>query len=251
MTDADMMAYADQLMDKGQYENALENYKRILQDYPTSTLHIDTQLKMAECYGALDRWEEQFNQLNRLIKENIIPQQVPQIYVQIGKWYERAALFNPGIITRDSSDYNLAINYYDQALKYPDSDDNITKSEAIYRRALVEAKTGKIDEAIARYKLVSNLFPDSDFSILAQVKLKDPSNVNELPLTDSALTEYKQLLGLIEGPEEAEKDEEEEKDQQLESTIDMLDQESQEVDDEIDDVESQEVDTNEETEVDE
>ncbi len=202
ITDAEMMQMADTKMEAGNYEAAIADYNKLLLDFPTSNLHIDAQIKIAEAYGRLDKFEDQMNQLHRLVKENIIPSRVPRIYVQLGKFYERAAIFNPGIASTDTADYRDAINYYDQALKYPDSDDNRSKSEAVYRRALVEAKIGQIEEAIARYRLVSSLFPNSDFSILSQIKLKNPENTNELATTDSALTVYRETLGLAEVQEE-------------------------------------------------
>jgi tetratricopeptide (TPR) repeat protein len=202
ITDAEMMQMADTKMEAGNYEAAIADYNKLLLDFPTSNLHIDAQIKIAEAYGRLDKFEDQMNQLHRLVKENIIPNRVPRIYVQLGKFYERAAIFNPGISSTDSADYRDAISYYDQALKYPDSDDTKSKSEAVYRRALVEAKIGQIEEAIARYRLVSSLFPNSDFSILSQIKLKDPANTSELATTDSALTVYRETLGLAEVQEE-------------------------------------------------
>ena len=207
ITDVELFEMASKDMDNGNYQKALDNFNRILLDFPISNLHIDSQLKIAEVYGKMDNFEQQMMHLHRLVKENIIPERVPKIYVQIGKFYERAALFNPGIITTDSVDYKHAIEYYENAFKYPDSDDNTSKSEATYRRALVEAKIGQIDDAVRRYELVSNLFPNSDFSILAQVKLKDPTNVNELETTDSAMTQYRQTLGLVEAPVSDEDDE--------------------------------------------
>jgi len=201
ITDVELFAMANQDMKNGNYEKAIDNYQRILLDYPISNLHIDCQLKIAQAYGELDNFEEQMMRLHRLVKENIVPERVPEIYIQIGKFYERAALFNPGIITSDSLDYVQAIDYYDKALKYPDSDDRRSKSEAVYRRALVEAKIGQIEDAVSRYKLVSSLFPNSDFSVLAQMKLKDPADISELSTSDSAMTSYKQTLGLVEAPE--------------------------------------------------
>ncbi len=231
ITDTEMMQMADKKFDAGDYESAIKDYNRLLLDFPTSNLHIDVQIRVAEAYGKLDKFEDQMNQLHRLVKENIIPERIPQIYVQLGKWYERAALFNPGIVSTDSVDYVNAINYYDQALKYPDSDDNNAKSEAVFRRALVEAKIGQIDEATGRYRLVSSLFPNSDFSILSQIKLKDPANISELATTDSAMTEYRQILGLVENnDEEVAEEEVEEKveindeESSLDSTIDIMEQ---------------------------
>ena len=201
ITDVELFEMANQDMQKGNYQTAIDNYQRILLDYPISNLHIDCQLKIAEAYGELDNFEEQMMRLHRLVKENIVPERVPEIYIQIGKFYERAALFNPGIITSDSVDYVQALDFYDKALKYPDSDDRRSKSEAVYRRALVEAKIGQIEDAVSRYKLVSSLFPNSDFSILAQMKLKDPTDISELSTSDSAMTTYRQALGLVEAPE--------------------------------------------------
>ena len=238
ITDAEMMQIADKKLETGDYENAITDYKRLLLDFPTSNLHIDAQIKIAEAYGNLDKFEDQMNQLFRLVKENIIPERVPRIYIQLGKWYERAALFNPGIITTDSVDYINAIRYYDQALKYPDSDDNESKSEAVYRHALVEAKIGQIDEAIGRYRLVSSLFPNSDFSILSQIKLKDPSDTSELATTDSAMTVYKLALGIVEAPENedsedvADEVEEIEEDSMIESTIDLIEKSDEQQSDE-------------------
>jgi tetratricopeptide (TPR) repeat protein len=237
ITDLELMQMADTKMEAGDYDNAIIDYNRLLLDFPTSNLHIDVQIKIAEAYGKLDKFEDQMNQLHRLVKENIIPERVPQIYVQLGKWYERAAMFNPGIETTDSVDYGNAITHYDNALNYPDSDDNKSKSEAVYRRALVEAKIGLIDEAIGRYGLVSSLFPNSEFSILSQIKLKDPSNTSELVTTDSAMTVYKLALGIIdastiEDQEDAEEEEEEkdEEESSLESAFDPVTEDEQQAD---------------------
>ncbi|NOG46584.1 MAG: hypothetical protein HND50_15185 [Calditrichaeota bacterium] len=247
ITDAEMMQMADKKMESGDYENAIKDYKKLLLDFPTSNLHIDAQIKIAEAYGNMDKFEDQMNQLHRLVKENIIPERIPKIYVQLGKWWERAALFNPGIVTTDSVDYKNAIDYYDQALKYPDSDDNQSKSEAVYRRALVEAKIGLVDEAAGRYRLVSSLFPNSDFSILSQIKLKDPANTSELATTDSAMTVYRQALGLIEDPEAEDQEPDEEvveevtegdEDSSLESAIDIMEQSDDQSDDQQSDEET-------------
>ena len=198
ITDEELFQMANQDMQTGHYQKAIDNYNRILLDFPISNLHIDCQLKIAEAYGKLDNFEAQMTQLHRLVKENIIPERVPKVYIQIGKFYERAALFNPGIISTDSIDYVKALDYYDKAYNYPDSDDKNAKSEAVYRKALVEAKIGQIDKAVERYKLVSNAYPNTSYSILAQIKLKDPTNINELTTTDSAMTSYRQILGLAE-----------------------------------------------------
>lgn len=229
ITDAELMQLADKDFQAGNFNKAIEKYEKLLLEFPTSNLHIDAQIRIADAYGKMDKYEQQMERLYRLVKENIIPERVPKIYVQIGKFYERAAQFNPGIITSDSSDYNKAVKYYEMATKYPDSDDAVSKSEAAYRRGLVEAKIGQIDDAISRYRLVSSMYPNTDFSILAQVKLKDPSDVSELTTSDSAMVVYKRALGLIEVPVDEESSEKIEapaapaENNNLEQTIENLD----------------------------
>ncbi|MCB0281428.1 MAG: outer membrane protein assembly factor BamD [Calditrichae bacterium] len=232
ITDAELMMLADKDFQAGNYNKAIEKYEKLLLEFPTSNLHIDAQIRIADAFGKMDKYEQQMDRLYRLVKENIIPERVPKIYVQIGKFYERAAQFNPGIVTSDSSDYNKALKYYEMATKYPDSDDAVSKSEAAYRRGLVEAKIGQIDDATSRYRLVSSMYPNTNYSILAQIKLKDPANVTELTTTDSAMVVYKQALGLIEVPVDEEAQEniespvEPEEKSNLDQTIDNMDNEN-------------------------
>ncbi len=204
-SDRDMMALANKKFDQGDYKSALEFYNRLLLDYPTSDLHIDVQLKMAETYGRMDRFEDQMDLLLRLVRENIIPNEIPRIYIQFGKFYERSAVFNPGIVTNDSIDYQNALNYYKLATKYEDSNDTEAKAEATYRRGLVEAKIGDINAAISQYQMVPSLYPNSVFSVLAQMKLKNPEDVSELAVSDSALAVYRNELGLV-APEPVEEE---------------------------------------------
>ncbi len=237
LTDAELLQLANSRYENGEYEKALADYERLLLDFPTSNLHIEAQLKMSDIHGKMENFEEQMNTLHRLVKENIIPEYIPRIYVQIGKFYEQAAQFNPGNITSDSVDYRKAIDYYRRALNYPDSDDAQAKAHSIYRRALVEAKIGQIEQAISNYRMVTNMYPASEFSILAQMKLKDPNNTTELMTTDSALTVYREQLGLV-APERIEEESESdtvpveeminEDEGNLDSTIDMMEENQEE-----------------------
>jgi len=202
MNDQELLTLASSQYKAGDAKGALKTSDRLLMAFPTSNLHIETQLLMAKAYGTLDRYEEQMSLLLRLLRENIIPGYSPQIFVQIGKFYERAALFNPGLVTSDTSDYRLALDYYDKALNYPDSDDQQAKSEAQFRRGMVEAKIGEINAAIEEYKLVLKNFPQSEFSLLAQLKLKDPGNVSELKTDDLSIAEYRSSLESSDMPSE-------------------------------------------------
>ncbi len=236
-SDRDMMALADKKFEQGDYKSALEFYNRLLLDYPTSDLHIDVQLKMAEAYARMDKFEQQMDLLLRLVRENIIPNEIPRIYIQFGKFYERSATFNPGIVTNDSIDYQNALNYYKLATKYEDSNDTEAKAEATYRRGLVEAKIGDINAAISQYQMVPSLYPNSVFSVLAQIKLKNPEDVSELAVTDSALAVYRGELGLV-APEPAAEEEPAERAEEaspasedegnMDETLDMMQENPQE-----------------------
>jgi tetratricopeptide (TPR) repeat protein len=193
-SDQELLELAQRQYKAGDAQATVNTCERLLLEYPTSNLHIETQLLLSQAYGDIDQYEEQMNLLLRLLRENIIPEYSPQVYVQIGKFYERAARFNPGIITSDTTDYRLALDYYEKAILYPDSDDDYARSEAQYRRGIVEAKIGQINQAIVAYQKVVSNYPDSDFSLLAQVKLKNPRNTSELGTDQNSLNEYQNLL---------------------------------------------------------
>ncbi len=185
---------ANQQLKAGKYKEAIESYQTLLNLYPASDLHIDARLQMAEAYGELDEFEEQMDLLLNLLKENIIPGRVPEIYIQIGRFYERAAEFNPNTVTSDTVDYKKAIDYYKQAINYKDSDDKAAKAEALFRRALVEAKIGRIEKAIAHYQMLTERYPQETHALLAQIKLMNPEDTSE-PKTDAdSLEQYRSRL---------------------------------------------------------
>ncbi len=194
MTAEEMMAIGDQQFDQGMYKKALETYQSLLINFPTSDLHIDAKLKIAAAYGQLEDYENQMQTLLQLLNENIIPERVPEIYTQIGKFYENFARYNPGTVTSDTTDYLKAIEYYKKAVEYENSKDNLSKAKAMYRRALVEAKIGRLNDAVAHYNFVVQNFPNSPYAVLAQVKLKDPSDTSELATDEASLEKYRETL---------------------------------------------------------
>lgn len=190
-----LLSEGDALVEARNYEEALKSYETLLVLHPTSDLHVDTQLRMAEAYGKLDKFEEQMELLLRVLKENIIPGYVPQIYVQLGKFYERAARFNPGVVDSDSTDYNKAMSYYERASRYEDSQDINAKAEALFRRGLIEAKRGNISQATLYYETVAFQYPDVPFATLAKIKLRDPNDISELSTDDTSMQTFYDTLG--------------------------------------------------------
>ena len=196
MTAADYLQKGNDYYKNGDYDSAIKTYEDLLTRFPTTDLHIETQLKIGACYGQTDRYEDQMTLLLRMLRENIIPDRVPAIYVQIGRFYERAAQFNPNISTTDTMDYETAIMYYNKAYNYKDSNDETAKSEALYRRALTEVKIGQINKAIEDYRSVTVQYPNTDHNLLALVKLNDPNDISELKVDEASLTSYKEMLGI-------------------------------------------------------
>ena len=180
--------------DNQQYDQAIQMTQVLLDNFPTSDLHVDAQLVMAKSLGGKEKFEDQLDLLLRVLKENIIPEKVPLIYVQIADFYEGAAVWNPGNITSDSTDLIKAAEFYRKAVFYPNSNDNATKAMALYRAGLMYAKVNDLEKAKQAYSQVIESFPQSPYNDLARTKLLDPANTSEL--TPAAPEEFAQQLGV-------------------------------------------------------
>jgi len=181
-----MLEKAVQLYQTQKYDQTMQYCQYILDNFPTTDLHIDTQLLMAKTLGAQEKFEQQMDLLLRVLKENIIPERVPQVYLQLGEFYEHAARWNPGNVTSDTLDMEQAVKYYRKAVSYPNSEDRSAKAAALYRIGLLNAKINALDLAKNAYQQVIENYPESPYSILAKTKLLDPANTEELALPSPA-----------------------------------------------------------------
>ena len=181
-TPESLLQKAEIAYDNGNFEESIKLAQFMLDNFPTSDLHIEAQLLIAKTLGAQEKYEDQFDLLLRILKENIIPEKVPSIYLQIGEFYENSAKWNPGTVTVDTVDYTNAANFYKKAVFYPNSEDRNTKAHALYRMALMYAKLNDIEVASKSYQELITTYPESPYSILARTKLSDPTNTEELPL---------------------------------------------------------------------
>jgi tetratricopeptide (TPR) repeat protein len=181
-----MLEKAVQFYQEQKYDQTLQYCQYILDNFPTTDLHIDTQLLMARTLGAQEKFEEQMDLLMRVIKENIIPERIPQVYIQLGEHYEHEARWNPGNVTSDTLDLEQAIKYYRKAVSYPNSEDHSAKAAALYRIGLLNAKINALDMSKNAYQQVIENYPESPYSILAKTKLLDPTNTEELALPSMA-----------------------------------------------------------------
>jgi tetratricopeptide (TPR) repeat protein len=172
----------------GNYDQSIKLAQLMLDNFPTSDLHIDAQLLISNTLGAQEKYEDQFDLLLRILKENIIPEKVPLIYMQLGEFYENSAKWNPGDVTTDSVDFSNAADFYKKAVFYPNSEDRYTKANALYRMGLMHAKLNEIEVASKAYQELITVYPESPYSSLARTKLSDPTNTDELPLPTAAAT---------------------------------------------------------------
>jgi TolA-binding protein len=183
-----LLQKAEVSFENGKYDESITLAQLMLDNFPTSDLHIDAQLLISKTLGAQEKYEDQFDLLLRILKENIIPEKVPAIYMQIGEFYENSARWNPGTVTLDSVDYSNAASYYKKAVFYPNSNDRETKANALYRMALMYAKLNDVEVASKSYQELITTFPESPYSTLAKTKLADPANTEELPLPSPSAT---------------------------------------------------------------
>jgi outer membrane protein assembly factor BamD (BamD/ComL family) len=191
-TDESIHARAIAAYEAGQYAESFKYDSLLLIQFPISDLHIEAQLQMAKALGGQERYEDQLDLMLRLLKENIIPEFVPKIYLQLGEFYEHAAMWNPGNITRDSTDWDKAAQYYRKAVYYPNSKDNVVKAAAMYRAGLMYAKLNNFEWATNAYKEVVNAFPESPYSTLAKIKLQDVTNTSDISLETEAARQMEQ-----------------------------------------------------------
>ena len=112
---AELLTKANEFYTAGNVDKALEAYDIIYGRYPTSREYIDAVLGMAKCYNDLGNFEKGMDLLYTLIRENMVPTRVPEIFNQMAKYYE----VNAGISTvvglsNEEQDYRKAIDYYQQ-----------------------------------------------------------------------------------------------------------------------------------------
>jgi len=188
-----MLQKSNAALESKSYDQALKLDSLLLLNFPTSDLHVDAQLNMAKALGGKEEYEQQLDLLLRILQENIVPEKVPSIYAQIGEHYEDAALWNPNTVTSDSMDWAKAAQYYRKAVFYPDSEDDATKAKSLYRAALLYAKLNQIDVAARAYEQTIAFYPESIYSAMAKIKLRDPRNTEEIDPNSEQLSGFVEM----------------------------------------------------------
>jgi tetratricopeptide (TPR) repeat protein len=153
----------------GDMEGALQAYGVVYNRYPTSREYIDAVMGMARAYNNMGDFERGFNLLYDLIRENMVPSRVPEIYNEMAKYYEVSALYGKQVgIAREEEDYQKAINYYQKAVDYPNSDDAKAKSYAQFQIGELFVKLGKFQDAGLAYQSTVYKYQGSEWAMLAQ-----------------------------------------------------------------------------------
>jgi tetratricopeptide (TPR) repeat protein len=167
-TPEDILAYANNAYAEGDYDNAFLSYGMIYEQYPTSREYIDATIGLSKCYVEFEEYEKSFDLLYNLLKENLVPSQVPQIYNAIAEFYERSAGISEQLTGEGSTDQKTAISYYQKAINYPNSEDEHAKSYAQYQIGTLYEKLADYEHALEAFQKTADNYPSQQWASLAQ-----------------------------------------------------------------------------------
>jgi len=169
----ELLQYGNQFYEAGDFENAFIAYSLIYQNYPTSREYIDAAIGLSKCYGAFEQYEKQFDLLYNLLRENIIPSRIPQIYNAIAEFYENSAGISQQLTGESTQDYEQAIEYYRKAIDYPNSDDKTAKGYAQFKIGTLYEKLKDYKQAITAYEKTINNYPETEWRLRAEQAMED------------------------------------------------------------------------------
>jgi tetratricopeptide (TPR) repeat protein len=169
---------------EGNMEEALQAYGVVYNRYPTSREYIDAVLGMARAYNNMGDFERGFNLLYDLIRENMVPSRVPEIYNEMAKYYEVSALYGKQVgIAREEEDYQKALSYYQKAVDYPNSDDAKAKSYAHFQIGELYVKLGKFQDAGLAYQSTVYKYQGTEWAQLAQQRFDQLRQEGQITLS--------------------------------------------------------------------
>ena len=170
---AELLQYGDKFYNEQDYENAFIAYSLIYHNYPSSREYIDATIGLGRCYGAMKDFDKEFDLLYNLLRENIIPSKVPAIYNAIAEFYERSAGISEKLTGDSQGDYQTAINYLQQGIAYPNSDDKSAKSLAQYKIGILYDKMNEYSKAIDAFQKTITNYPETKWANAAQTKMTE------------------------------------------------------------------------------
>lgn len=165
---AEMLRLGNQLYDAKDYENAFRAFGDVYHNYPTSREYVDAAIGLSKCYGALADYEHAFDLIYSLLKENLIPSKVPEIYNTIASFYEKSAGISEELKGEGTADYKTAIDYLNKAIQYPNSEDRTAKSYAQFKIGTLNEDLEEYDQAIAAYQATINGYAGTEWALRAE-----------------------------------------------------------------------------------
>jgi len=177
---------------QGNMDDAIKAYEVIYNRYPTSREYISAVLGMARAYNNMGEFERGFSLLHNLIRENMVPSRVPEIYNEMARYYEVTAAYSKEAgISREGEDFQKAIEYYKKAVDYPNSDDAEAKSYAQFQVGELEMKLANFDQAALAYQSTMYRFSGTEWAQLAeqridQMRQEGKTTITPLKKTDSS-----------------------------------------------------------------
>lgn len=171
---AGILKQANELYNQGDIEHAFRLYGDIYTNYPTSNEYIDAVLGLSRCYNEMGKYEKGLDLLYNLVRENMIPSRVPEIYNEMAKYFEiNAGISSLAGFSDESSDYEKAIGYYQKAIDYPNSDDKVSKAYAQYKIGELNLKLEHFKDAVRAYKLTVQNYPGTEWAEKANLRLDE------------------------------------------------------------------------------
>lgn len=169
-TPEELLQYADNVYNNGDYESAFLAYGLIYEQYPTSREYVDAAVGLSRCYAQFEDYEKGFDIIYNLLKENMVPSKVPKIYNVIAEFYERSAGISAQLTGEGTTDYKTAIEYFRKAIDYPNSEDKQAKSYAQYKVGTLFERLNDLEQALKSYQKTTEEYPDQQWAALAQEK---------------------------------------------------------------------------------
>ena len=168
---ASFLQHGNQFYQSGDYDNAFRAYGYIYENHPTSREYIDAAIGLSRTYGALEDYDRAFDILYDLLKNNLIPTKVPNIYNAIAEFYERSAGISEQLSGAGNKDFETAISYYEKSVNYPNSENRIAKSYAQYQIGSLYEKMDDFKEAMKAYEITRTLYNGSEWAQRAEEQI--------------------------------------------------------------------------------
>ena len=195
-SDADLMELGAKYYQNEQYDKAIETYDYIKQNYPDTDYFVEVNIEKARALGQLERYEEQLDIIYSTLKANILPQKVPRIFTEIGHFYRNFAPYDPGLQGGGTEeDYIRALEFYNKAIEYDESNDFEAKSEAMANIGLVQAINRDYEKAAKAYQLVLNKYPESPYFYAVSQRLNNITDTSPIKIIYPEGTEQAEESG--------------------------------------------------------